>query len=97
MARRLHSQITPTYLTGQRKGRIRNHEGARDLLQHHIEKACLTEMHLHDFCANATTDAKKRRHYPGTLAGPATEALTERSLCATWKFRWYTARSLNNN
>ena len=80
MARRLHSQITPTYLTCQRKGRIRSHEGARDPLQHHIEKVCLTGMQLHDFCANATTDAKKRRHCPGTLAGHAMEAQTVRYL-----------------
>ena len=58
MSRRLHSRIIPTYLPGQRNGKIRSHESARDPLQHYIEKACLTEMRLHDVRANATNDAK---------------------------------------
>ena len=32
-ARRLHGRITPTYLMGQRNGKIRKNKGVRDLLQ----------------------------------------------------------------
>ena len=88
-ARWLHSRITPTYLPGQRNGTIRNYKCVRDLLQHYVDKAGLSDIYLHDFRAKATTDAKKQCHDPQALAGHTTEALTVRY--------WYTTRVLDNN
>ncbi len=79
-ARQLHGRITPTYLLGQRNGKIRNYKGARDLLQRYVDKAGLTYIHLHDFRAKAITDAKEQGHDLQALAGHATEAQTGRYL-----------------
>jgi len=79
-ARRLHGRITPTYLLGQRNGKIRKYKGVRDLLQRYVDKAGLDDIHLHDFRAKAITDAKKQGYDPQALAGHTTEAQTVRYL-----------------
>ena len=95
-ARRLHGRITPTYLLGQINGKIHKNKGVRDLLQRYVDKAGLADIHLHDFRAKAITDAKCgamiRRRWPVTL-----RKRRQYAICATRKFRWYTAQVLDNN
>ena len=56
------------------------YKGVRDLLQRYVDKAGLTDIHLHDFRAKAITDAKKQGHDPQALAGHTTETQTVRYL-----------------
>jgi hypothetical protein len=44
-ARRLHGRITPTYLLGQKNGKIHKYKGVRDLLQRYVDKAGLADIH----------------------------------------------------
>ena len=78
-ARGLHGrQITPTYLLGQRNGKIRSYRGVRDLFDRAATKAGVENAHLHDLRAKSITDAKKQGLDPQALAGHTTEAQTIR-------------------
>lgn len=78
-ARLLHGrQITPTYLLGQRNGKIRSYRGVRDLFDRAVEKAGVENAHLNDLRAKSITDAKKQGLDPQALAGHTTEAQTIR-------------------
>ena len=87
---------TPTYLLGQRNGKIRKYKGVRDLLQCCVDKDGLDDIHTQDFRAKATTDAKKQGYDAEALAGQGTDAQAARYLGAR-EPRCYTPRGLNNN
>lgn len=76
-ARALHPKnVIPTYLLGQRNGKIRSYRGVRDLFDRAAAKAGVKDAHLHDLRAKAITDAKKQHLDPQRLAGHTTEAQT---------------------
>ena len=78
-AKGLHGrQVTPTYLLGQRNGKIRCYHGVRDLFYRAATKAGVEDVHLHDLRAKSITDAKKQGLDPQALAGHTTEAQTIR-------------------
>jgi hypothetical protein len=76
VARRIHGRITLSYLQGQRNCKIRKYRGDRDLLQRHVDKVGLADIHLQDFNGKVITDAKKQGHDPKTPAGHTTGAKT---------------------
>ncbi|MEW8315899.1 MAG: tyrosine-type recombinase/integrase [Candidatus Thiodiazotropha endolucinida] len=76
-ARAVHPRnVIPTYLLGQRNGKIRSYRGVRDLFDRAVLKAGVEDAHLHDIRAKAITDAKRQRLDPKALAGHTTEAQT---------------------
>lgn len=80
VARRLHGQTTPTYLMGQRNGKIRKYQGVQDLLQRNVDKNGLDDIHLHDFRADAITGTKMQGLDPRAPADDVTEAEERASL-----------------
>jgi integrase len=76
-ARAVHPKnVIPTYLLGQRNGKIRSYRGVRDLFDRAAKNAGVADAHLHDIRAKAITDAKRQHLDPKALAGHTTEAQT---------------------
>jgi integrase len=78
-AKALHGRkITPTYLLGQRNGKVRKYSGVKGLFQRAALKAGVVDVTLHDIRAKSITDAKRQGLDPQALAGHTTEAQTVR-------------------
>jgi integrase len=76
-ARAVHPKnVIPTYLLGQRNGKIRSYGGVQGLFRRTVKKAGVQDVRIHDIRAKAITDAKRQHLNPKALAGHTTEAQT---------------------